>query len=510
MTDVFISIDRAAHVPIHVQVEESIRKLISQGRLRPGDRLPSMRQLATTLGLNRITVGAAFNKLEADGLIISHVGRGTFVSRVNLPVEEKAPDAAHDPEAVAYLWGPLFNDLRSAPAGIPTTIPRPNAAMISFAAAAPPPEVFPAGEFRRCVDFVIKRRMKDISRLGPCDGLPSLKAYLVRWFAHKGINVSEDEVLVTSGCQQAMDLIRRVLVAPGDAVMLENPTYPGAIAALSGPSTERLELPVQGQDSDLSTLNSLCGRNRCKLIYAVPNFHNPTGKTMPQESRLRLLAFANRMRIPVIEDDVFGDLRYQGAGLPALKMLCPQLVIHIGSFSKSLNPGLRVGWVVAPRPVIRQLCAVKQASDLQTNLLMQATLDEFCRRDLLHRHLKRAKRVFLRRRDAMAEALRRWFPSEARWTVPEGGLSIWVSLAPECNTDELSRLAQERGVQFLPSSVFHFRSPAYNSLRLSFAAENEQRIQEGIRLLGSLLNSERSRPFYTGEWAAHRLAPPIL
>lgn len=510
MPDVFISIDRDAHVPIHVQVEESIRNLIRQGRLRPGDRLPSMRQLATTLGLNRITVRAAFNKLEADGLINSQVGRGTFVSRMNLPAEESAPEPAHDQEAVAFLWGPLFNDLRSAPAGPPSNGPRHNGKMISFVAAAPPPEVFPAAEFRRCVDFVIKRRMTDISRLGPCDGLQSLKAYLARWFAQKGINVSEDEVLITSGCQQAMDLIRRVLVAPGDAVMLENPTYPGAIAALSAPSTERLELPIQGRDSDLSALNSLCGRNRCKLIYAVPNFHNPTGKTMPLESRQRLLAIANRMRIPIVEDDVFGDLRYQGAGLPALKILCPHLVIHIGSFSKCLNPGLRVGWVVAPPPVIRQLCAVKQASDLQTNLLMQATLDEFCRRDLLHLHLKRVKRIFLKRRDAMAEALGRWFPSEARWTVPEGGLSIWVSLALACNTNELLRLAQERGVQFLPGSVFHFRSAAYNSLRLSFAAENEQRIQEGIRLLGSLLHSDRSRQVYIGDWAEHRLAPPIL
>src|SRR6185437_2690446 len=170
----------------------------------------------------------------------------------------------------------------------------------------------------------------------------------------------------------------------------------------------------------------------------------------------------------------------------------------IGSFSKLLNPGIRLGWVVAPRPVIKQLTMIKQASDLQTNLLMQAALDEFCRRDLLHRHLKRVKHIFVKRRDTMAEALRRWFPSEARWKLPEGGLSIWVSLAPECNTEELLRLAQERGVNFLPGSVFYFRSPAYNSLRLSFALEPEQRIREGIRLLGDLLSSEHSRACYMG------------
>lgn len=510
MPDIFIPIDRKAHAPIHVQVEQSIRNLISQGKLRPGSRLPSMRQLAATLGLNRMTVGAAFNKLEADGLIVSQVGRGTFVTREELRVVPGDREAISDAGALAGLWGPRFNDIRSASPSLPTISPNRSAKMISFTAAAPCSETFPTVEFRRCVDFVIKRRLPEISVLGPCDGLPSLKAYLVRWLAQKGINASEEEILVTSGCQQAMDLIHRVLVAPGDAVMLENPTYPGAIAALTGSAGDRLQLPVQTPGRDFTAFSSLGAPNRCKLVYVVPNFHNPTGKSMPQEARQELVAIASQMRIPIIEDDVFGDLRYEGAVLPALKTLCPHLVIYIGSFSKSLNPGLRVGWVVAPRPVIRQLSKAKQASDLQTNLLTQVTLDEFCRRDLLHRHLKRVKRIFVKRRDAMADAIRRWFPSDALWTVPDGGLSIWVSLAPQSNTDELLRLAQEQGVQFLPGSVFHFRSPAYNSLRLSFAVENEQRIQEGIRLLGSLLKSERLRPYYMGEWTEHRLASPIL
>src|ERR1035437_1428598 len=507
----FIDFDRTAHVPIYLQINESICDLIGQGKLRPGDRLPSTRQLATTLGLNRMTVFAAFSKLEADGRITSQVGRGTFVSYTN-PAAERKPLAAAllDPEALSRLWSPLFNDLQSAPTARPTVSPRQSARMISFKAAAPTSELFPAVEFRRCMDFVLKRRVTEISTLGPSDGLPSLKAYLVRWFAQNGIEVSEDEVLVTTGCQQSMDLIRRVLVAPGDALMLENPTYPGAIGALTPSAGERLELPIQGYRPDLAAFGSPGRCNRCKLIYVVPNFHNPTGKSMPRETRQQLVAIVSQRRIPIMEDDVFGELRYGGAVMPALKALCPHLVIYIGSFSKMLNPALRVGWVVAPRPVIKQLNTVKQASDLHTNVLMQAALDEFCRRDLLHRHLKRVQRIFQRRRDAMAEALQRWFPSEARWTLPEGGLSMWVSLAPECNTDELLRLAEERGVQFLPGSVFYFRSPACNSLRLSFAAESEQRIQEGIRLLGDLLGSERSRPYSPGRWSGRRLAPPIM
>jgi DNA-binding transcriptional MocR family regulator len=230
---------------------------------------------------------------------------------------------------------------------------------------------------------------------------------------------------------------------------------------------------------------------------------------MSLEARQQLVAHASHLRIPILEDDVFGELRYDGAVLPSLKSLASHLVIYIGSFSKMLTPGLRVGWVVAPRPVIRQLRVLKQATDLQTSLLVQAALDEFCRRDLLHRHLKRVRRIFVRRRDAMADALKRHFPKEARWQVPAGGLSMWVSMHPEFNAEEFLRLAQDRGVEFLPGSAFYFRSPLYNSLRLSFAAENETRIQEGVRLLGSVLRAQDSRSVCTGGWI-EPARPPIM
>jgi DNA-binding transcriptional MocR family regulator len=496
----FIPIDRTAHIPVYLQIEDSLRKLMQQGTLRPGDRLPSMRQLASNLGVNRITVEAAFRRLEAEGLITSHVGRGTFV---NIGASHAARKAVppNDPEALARLWGPLLVDIRSAGIALPALNTRSGANMISFVAAAPAPALFPALDFRRCVDFVLKRRLSEIARVGSADGLMSLKSYLARWFAQNGIQASEDEVLITTGCQQAMDLVRKIMIAPGDAIMLENPTYPGAVAALTWSSSERLELPVRESGPDPRVLNSLTGRNRCKLIYVVPNFHNPTGRTMPLEARRHLVAAAAQLQIPIIEDDVFGELRYSGPALPSLKSQAPHVVIYIGSVSKMLTPGLRLGWMIAPRPVIGQLQAVKQACDLHTNLLMQATMDEFCRRDLLHKHLKRVRRIFVRRRDVMADALSRYFPSDARWELPDGGLSMWVSLHPEFNAEALLRVAQDRGVQFLPGSAFFFRSPLHNSLRLSFAAEDEQRIHEGIRILGSILSTQRSRVMCAMDWS---------
>jgi DNA-binding transcriptional MocR family regulator len=503
----FIPIERTSHVPVYLQIRESLRKLILRGTLRPGERLPSTRQLASNLGVNRITVEAALRKLEAEGLISSHVGRGTFVNRPATPSEPKAAPARPDPESLSRFWGPLFVDLRPARMGLPALNVRPSAKVISFVAAAPGPDLFPAVEFRRCMDFVLKRRLNEIARVGPSDGLPSLRSYLARWFTQNGLEASEDEVLITTGCQQSMELIRKTLVAPGDAIMMENPTYPGAVAALASGSPERLELPVQDGGPDLQVFHSLGGGTRCKLVYVVPNFHNPTGHTMPLEARQQLAALAGQLRIPIIEDDVFGQLRYSGPALPPLKCLAPHLVIYIGSFSKVLSPALRLGWILAPRPAVKQLQAVKQATDLHTNVLMQAAMEEFCRRDLLHRHLKRVRRIFAKRRDAMAEALRRYFPSDARWELPNGGLSMWVSLFPECNTEELLPTAHEHGVQFLPGSAFYFRSPLYNSLRLSFAAEDEQRIQEGTRILGDLVSRQRRHPMYASGWAEPAGAP---
>ena len=509
MTPVFIHLDRDSHVPIYLQIKESVRALIAQGTVRPGDRLPSTRQLATKLGINRMTVEAAFGRLEADGLVSSHVGRGTFVNRT-----PAMPDSAQrwgqlDEDAVARLWAPLFIDNQPSPMSLPTAAPRNGSRSITFVPAAPGPDLFPAIDFRRCTDFVLKRRVAEISTIGSSDGLPSLKSYLVRWFAQNGMAASEDDMVITTGCQQSMDLIRKVLIGPGDALVLENPTYPGAVAALAPSSNERLQLPVDASGRDFRTLTGLLSRNRCKLIYLVPNFHNPTGRTMPLEARHALANLATEFRVPIVEDDVFGELRYNGPALPALRSLRPELVIYIGSFSKMLTPAIRLGWIVAPRPVIRQINMMKQSSDLHTSLLIQATMDEFCRRDLLNRHMKRVRRVFKKRRDAMAEALHRYMPRDTRFDVPDGGLSMWVTPPHDCDVAELLRLASARGVEFLRGSAFYFRSPLNSSLRLSFAAEPEERIDEGIRIIGSLLKNHRSA-FRATAGFEYEVSQPIL
>jgi 2-aminoadipate transaminase len=508
----FFQFDRTSHVPIYLQLKESVRNLILQGALSPGERLPSTRQLAGNLGINRMTIEAAFKQLEADGLITSHVGRGSFVNPLAVTSDSKSRLQKMDSEAISRLWTPLFVDYRSASMSLPTMASRNPSKTISFVSAAPGENLFPTTDFRRCADFVLKRRVPEISSVGSSDGLFSLRSYLVRLFAQNGMEATEDQIVITTGCQQSMDLLRKVLVRPGDSIMLENPNYPGAIAALASSaasSADWLQLPRQDDGPDIRSLTLLLSRNRCKLIYLVPNFHNPTGATMPLQGRRQLVALSSQFRVPIVEDDVFGGLRFSGPILPTLRSLCPELVIHIGSFSKVLSPGLRLGWILAPRPVIQQIALVKQSSDLVTNLLIQATMDEFCRRDLLNRHMKRMKRLFMRRRDAMADALHKYFPADAHFNLPDGGLWMWVSLPRDYNAEELLRLSGARGVQFLAGSAFYFRSPEYNSLRLSFAGEPEERIEEGVRLIGAVLKSYKSRVYVAGH-SDREMSQPIF
>lgn len=505
----YIYLDRSSHIPVYRQIQESMRALIEQGALRPGDRIPSTRQLGLELGINRMTVAAAFSQLEAEGLVTVQLGRGTFVNRSAKAKESKRRLKETDAESESRLWAPLFVDYRSAPKPIPTLHSQNGSDVISFVAAAPGPDSFPSVEFRRCADFVLKRRIADISRVGSSNGLASLKTCLTQRFTQNGMPVSEDEILITTGCQQSMDLIRKVLIAPGDALALENPTYPGAIAALALPSSKLLELAINDEGPDLRSLTSMLEGNRCKLIYVVPNFQNPTGRTLSLDARTRLAAVARQYRISLVEDDVFGELRYSGPVLPTLRSLCPELVIYIGSFSKMLTPSLRLGWILAPRPVISQLSIVKESSDLYTSLLTQTIMDEFCRRGLLNRHMKRVRNVFMKRRDAMAEALHTYFPSDVHFQVPEGGLSVWVAFSHDIRTEELARLASERGVQFLPGSNFYFRSHFHNFIRLSFAMEPEKRIGEGIRIIGSLLSNRRSHFSLTAR-SDQRDSQPIL
>ena len=481
-----LELDRESLVPLYAQIALRVREMIANGSLRIGDRLPANRDLARRLSVNRTTVATAYADLVADGLITSHVGRGTFVCGVPGPERTPATRRAQPP---TVQWDTLLvaEAARDQWLGSMWQF-QPGKDTISFGHALPQAELFPLDEFRRSVDRALRKEGRSLLQLGASRGFEPLLEYIASHMALLGVQVKPGEILITNGCQQSLELIRRVLVGPGDEVAVENPTYPGALSVFCGRDAKYVSIPVGEQGLDLDALEDTMVQRRPKLMYTVPSFHNPTGLTGSLASRRRLAELAARFRVPVIEDDIYGELRFDGVPLPPVKALDEAgLVLYINSFSKMGFPGLRLGWIVAPSVVIERLHDAKRRCDLHANTLAQAAVYEFSRQGLFDRHLRRVRKAYAARRDAMLQSLDEHLAGEATWTRPEGGMSIWVRLPDQVNTAELLPRAAEAGVLFTPGDRFYSSLPKQNMMRLSFTMAAPERIAEGIRKLAGLI-----------------------
>ena len=487
-----------SHIPLYIQLRDQLRALVHVGDLRPGDRIPASRELAVHLGVHRTTVANAYAELESEGLIEGHVGRGTFICGVVQQLKITPPPPSLGSNG-GVRWESLFADERGEEAldRLIQAVPRDG---ISFVIARPDAQFFPVEELRSCCNAVLRREGAEILQLGPSDGYPALKEALLELLKSEGVSAKDENLLITDGCQQSLDLICKAFLRPGDSIVLENPTYPGAIAIFAGTRVRCLGVPVRTDASagnvgvDLEALDATLLQNRVKLIVITPDFQNPTGTSLSVASRRRLLEIASRYQVPIVEDHIYGRLRIRGDGVPSLKQLEKQnLVIHIDSFSKVAFPGLRVGWILAPENVVERLRLVKQSTDLHTDQLAQATLAEFTRRGLLTRHLGRMKKVYTARLAALEEALRRHMPEGVRWTRPEGGMCLWVELPAGFDASELLIHVRERSVAFAPGRYFYFQNPQLNTLRLGFAGIDEKRIGRGVATLADSLRIEMSK-----------------
>ena len=495
-----LQLDPASSMPLYRQILTQMRQLISTGALPVGERLPPSRELATRLGVHRTTVANAYAELAADGWIAGHVGRGTFVAESPHAIHpERSRGAKPLPPYTAsldngYLWPMLFADNGADDALEALVSSHALAAdprFIAFTLARPAEELFPVEEFRRATSEVLRREGRALLQLGPSDGYPPLKDYLRQELRREGIQAGERELLITNGCQQALDLVRKVFVRPGDTVALENPVYPGAIQTFSGNGVHCLGVPVTEQGLNLDVLETLLARHRVRLLLVTPSFHNPTGTTLSLDARKRLLEIVGRHRVPVVEDNIYGALRLRGRETPSLKALdTAGLVIHLNSFSKVCFPGLRVGWMVASAPVIERLRVAKQATDLHTDQLAQAALAEFGRRGLVTRLVKKARQLYRVRLERLEAALQTHFPDEVQWIRPEGGMAVWVRLPEGLDANQLLFKARDRRVLFTPGRYFYFQAAEHNTLRLGFTGVHERRIGQGIEILGELIKSE--------------------
>jgi 2-aminoadipate transaminase len=489
-----------SHVPLYVQLRDQLRALVHAGQLRSGDRIPASRELAIQLGVHRTTVANAYAELESEGLIQGHVGRGTYIC--GPPPKQFTPLPRSNGNGPtngngALRWEALFADERGDE-GLSRLMPSVPPGTVAFTKASPSDEEFPVEDFRRCCSTVLRGAGRKILEMGSTDGYEPLKRALIEMLHGEGLTARNEQLLITNGCQQSIDLICKAFLRPGDAVALENPAYPGAIAIFSAARVRTLAVNVEADASrtghvglDLDALETVLLQNRVKLIFLTPDFHNPTGTTLPVAQRRRLLDIAARYQVPVVEDTIYARLRFFGAAVPSLKALDRSgEVIQIDSFSKVAFPGLRVGWCIGPESVIERLRLLKQSTDLHTDQLAQAAMAEFLRRGYLARYAAKMKKIYRAKLETMLEALEKHMPDGTSWTRPEGGASVWLTLPSGFDSAELLIHLRERGVMFVPGRYFYFQHPQPNTLRLSFAALDRKEINRGVELLGDSLKAE--------------------
>lgn len=492
-----IHLQPQSSIPLYRQLQDQLRALVHSGELRPGDRIPASRELAQQLRVHKTTVMNAYADLEAEGIIEGFVGRGTYIKGGNGREFTPPPRPMGGP----VRWEALFADERTTWDGLSRLLPKVPEDAIAFVNAQASVEFFPVAEVRSCASSVLKREGREILQLGASDGYAPLKRALLERLRGDGIVAKEQQLLITDGCQQSLDILAKAFLRPGDSVLVENPAYPGMLSILSASRVRCLPAAVETQAGpagtqglDLKAAEAVLHQNRVKLILVTPDFQNPTGTTMTLEQRQRLLSLAVQHQVPIVEDHIYARLRLRGKPVLSLKALDRAgIVIQIDSFSKVAFPGLRVGWCIGPEAVIERLRILKQSSDLHTDQLAQATLAEFMNRGSFDVHLKQMVKVYARRLEVLEKSLERHFPGGTDWTRPEGGLSVWVTLPAGLDAGEMLIHARDRGVVFVPGRYFYFQNPQPNTLRLGFAGLSEKQITQGIATLGHMLVEEMKK-----------------
>ncbi|MBC7455817.1 MAG: PLP-dependent aminotransferase family protein [Massilia sp.] len=357
--------------------------------------------------------------------------------------------------------------------------------IISFAGGLPAADTFPIEAMKAAFDKVLSTSGKVALQYGPTDGFPPLRAWIADALSTNGCTIAPEQVLMTSGSQQGLDLLGKVLIDEGSRVLVETPSYLGALQAFSVYRPEFASVTTDEHGLVPGSIEAVV--EGARLLYALPNFQNPTGRSLSLERRFELVDTCARHNLPLIEDDPYGALSYQGKPYPKLLNMHPDGVVYMGSFSKVLTPGIRLGYVVAPLPLLRRLELAKQAADLHTSQLTQMVVHEVIKDGFLDTHIPTIRTLYANQCQAMLDAMAACFPAGVSWTRPEGGMFIWVTLPSHIDAMALFEQAIAARVAFVPGAPFYANRPETNTLRLSFVTVSPERIREGIAILGKLI-----------------------
>lgn len=489
-----ITLDREADLPLYRQLSDQIRTYIRDGVLSAESQLPTVRELAKSLGLTRLTVQTAYAELQAEGLVISFVGRGTFVADTPpLAIRATFPRPNVEPPPIWYSQN-LFADML-------LLHQQPN--LISFAQAAPDPGVYPMRE----LSAALRKAALETTTFdyGLAQGEAVLREEVAHLLLDRGIVATPDTVLITSGAQQAIDLGLRAFTAPEEVLVVEEPTFPGLIELATQRRQRVLGVPIDQDGMKVEHLEEVCKLYRPRLVYTIPTFHNPTGVSLSAERKERLLRLATVYDFLILEDDVYGFLGFGGPGPSPLKALDKEnRVIYLTSFSKICAPGLRLGAMVAHEEQLAKLLTIKRASDLGNAPLQQRGLAEYLRRRHFPGHLQRVRGFYQQRLEVMLGALHRHLP-QCEWHVPQGGLCVWLKLPEGINERDFYLAAIERGVGITPGRAFFPHPSPAAHFRLGFACHEREQIEQGVAILGRLLTDHLLRQAFVAARAGQSL-----
>ena len=484
------SIDHASDVPIYEQISQQLRAMILQGHLAAGSRLPGMRELAKQLGVSLNTVHAACNLLIADRLLNTLRGSGTFVCElpeVASGSNLRTATELHGAAVVSQMdWSSFDFRLEEYIHPPPPRIE----GLVNMAKATPDPALYPFERIKQVVSNMLWNPRELFFEYGHVQGYQPLVEHLERQMALRGVPMApgENEIIITGGFQRALSILLQLLLRPGQRIAVENPTFSAIVNQLHSAGIPYVALEMDAEGLRTDQLERQLQEGGIAAVVSIPAYHNPTGITMSLRRRQALLKLAMQYGVPVIEDDWGFELRYDARQQQPLKAMDTSgHVIHVGSYSKSFLPGLRIGWITCPARLAPSLLIAKMGSDRVDNFFLQALLHEFITRGHYDRHLRQVLREYRRRWKLMCSLLEQQLPAGCSFTAPLGGFCIWLNLPPGWQSARLLPLARLRGVEFLPATYCTLDRSDRNALRLSFSRVDCPQIERGILALCQLL-----------------------
>jgi DNA-binding transcriptional MocR family regulator len=471
-------LDRSSEVSITQQLVDTIAAAIESGELGPEEKLPPTRELADLAGINHLTAVRAYRRLRELGLVSAHVGRGTFVRGAG-----RRPEATRVADSIAWQRYalPEFEEVYGDRVLADMHEHAVTEGLLALSVGYPSERIFPVDAIREATNEVLAGEAGRALQYGDVRGVPELTEQIAQLSAERGAPEDPRDILVTNGAAQALALTMRALLAPGDIVACEDPSFMSVIRALRASGARVLGVPIDDDGLDVDALEALLARNEIKLLAIQPRLHNPTGRDLSPERRERLLALARRHGFFIVEDGIYGDLRFSGDDLGALRAEAPAHVIYCDSLSKTLAGGLRCGWVAASGPVFERIVAEKRSDDIHSNTLTQLIVARYLERGAYAEQAEQARAFYREQYDVLADAIDRHLGSVASYIEPLGGGHIWTTLDVPLDERELVEEAARNGVAYVPGGAMSIERQRAVSMRLSFGYLDPEDLDEAVR-----------------------------